>query len=122
MNTSNLPSYARAVVDADVIDEEAVHGNQRGRYKLTIAYRVTAPDGATYTIRCRIDRDTSQFQSSAIVDVLTPALTWTTLAMHSPRQWWPGTPETPTDSNDILAALLPAAYDMACRATRILGL
>ena len=46
------------------------------------------------TIRIRIHRDSFQYQSSAVAEVLTPALTWTRVAEHPPSQWHAATPNS----------------------------
>ncbi|MFY1673979.1 hypothetical protein ACN27G_29170 [Plantactinospora sp. WMMB334] len=41
----------------------------------------------------RIRRDHAVYQCVAVVEVLTPNLTWTTLATEPRATWYPGTPE-----------------------------
>jgi hypothetical protein len=63
-------------------------------------------------IRISIRRDFYLHQSSAVAEVLTPALTWTRIAEHPPSQWHSSTPHragTPAPLTRIAEQLLERA-------------
>ncbi len=84
-------------------------------YRLTLAYR----SADNHTIRVRVKRNAYVHQSHAIAEVLTPAMTWTTLADQPPSLWWP---DTPYRTKATVDALRPVAEAVLQRALAILGL
>ncbi|HEX8629367.1 MAG TPA: hypothetical protein VF755_14470 [Catenuloplanes sp.] len=58
-----------------IIDETFYQEHRLGNYDLTRVHHI---DG--HVLRVRIRRDSYGFQSYALVEVLTPARTWTVLA------------------------------------------
>lgn len=81
-------------------------------YRLARTYRLGG-----HTVRVRIRRDFYEMQSHAVVEVLTPALTWTPLADEPAATWHAGTPSAATSATP-LAAL---AARLRARAAAILG-
>ncbi|MEU8048441.1 hypothetical protein [Micromonospora haikouensis] len=67
---------------------ERIFGEHRQGYDLTETRR--ASGGAL--LRVRIHRDAYQHQSYAIVEVLTPAMTWTSMTNEPASRWHAGTP------------------------------
>jgi hypothetical protein len=70
-----------------------------------------------HTIRVQVHRDSYRAQSYARVEVLTPDLTWTTLATTPAGDWHPATPYLGATQ----AALQPTADALVSRAGRILA-
>jgi hypothetical protein len=70
-----------------------------------------------HTLRVRVRRDFYRHQSHAAADVLTPDLTWTTLAATPAPDWHPATPHRDATP----AALQPIADALTARARRILA-
>ncbi|SCL17784.1 hypothetical protein [Micromonospora inyonensis] len=52
-------------------------------------------------LRVRIHRDAYQHQSYALVEVFTPAMTWTQLANEPPSTWHAGTPYRSTSPTPL---------------------
>lgn len=81
-------------------------------------------DSAGRSIRVRIKRDSYKQQSSAVAEVLTPALTWTTLAEEAPATWHDRSPYA-TDNctpkaRDAEALVGDLADDLVLRALEVL--
>jgi hypothetical protein len=72
-----------------IVDEAFNPHRGHGCCQLTRIHRL---DG--HTLRVRVYRDSYAFQSTATVEVLTPALTWTVLADQPPEDWWRDTNHT----------------------------
>lgn len=94
-----------------IVDESFDPKHGRGCYSLTQAHHL---DGRT--LRVRVHRDTYQAQSHAVVEVLTPQMTWTELAEGVSADWWPRTGATPDR-----AALAIVAGHLVERARAILA-
>ncbi|MEU9505338.1 hypothetical protein AB0D32_03515 [Micromonospora sp. NPDC048170] len=65
-----------------------------------------------HRLRARIHRDSYQRQSYALVEVLTPGLTWTNLADEPASTWHPATPSrstTPTPLESLAERLFHRA-------------
>jgi hypothetical protein len=84
-------------------------------YQLTRIHHV-----GDYTLRVDIKRDHYLAQSYAVVQVLTPALTWTTLAADPPSNWHQTSPSPYEPTKPGPQALHPLADELARRATTIL--
>ncbi len=68
--------------------------------------------GSGHRLRVRIRRDAYQRQSYALVEVLTPGLTWTNLAAEPASAWHPATPyrsTTPTPLESLAERLFQRA-------------
>jgi hypothetical protein len=94
-----------------VIIDETFHQSRQGCYQLTRVHHV---DG--HVLRIRVSRDSYDFQSSAVVEVLTPQRTWTVLATTPSTEWHESTPLYAADP----APLEPIADRLVDRARRIL--
>jgi hypothetical protein len=95
-----------------MIVDETFHQHRQGCYELT---RVHHEDG--HVLRVRVHRDSYLFQSSAVVEVLTPERTWTVLAT---APWTQARHEaTPLFTTDP-TPLAPIADGLIERARRIL--
>ncbi|GAA2822453.1 hypothetical protein [Saccharopolyspora taberi] len=95
------------------IDDAIGHDGQSYSYHRV----VTTGD---HTVRARIKRHVHTFQSYAVAEVLTPALTWTALAETTPSNWFEETPSPYDRSLDVIAALGPLAALLLTRARTIL--
>jgi hypothetical protein len=85
-------------------------------YHLTRVHHV-----GEHTLRVRIHRDAYDFQSHAIAEVLTPAMTWTQLAAEPPSVWHEATPSLYAAKAKVRPeALHPLAERLLQRATTIL--
>ncbi|MCZ7478870.1 hypothetical protein [Micromonospora sp. WMMC273] len=82
-----------------------------GDYSYTRVCRM--PEG--FTVRVRIKRDSYKTQSFAVVEVLTPGLTWTDLASEDASVWYDDSPRT-----NGLKAMEQIAGRLLTRATTIL--
>lgn len=72
-------------------------GERSGGYNL-IEIRRT---GSGHRLRVRIRRDPYERQSYALIEVLTPALTWTELADEPASAWHPATPYSSTSPTPL---------------------
>ncbi|MFI9643533.1 hypothetical protein ACIG87_26360 [Micromonospora sp. NPDC051925] len=72
-------------------------GERGGGYDLTEIRRT----GSGHRLRVRIHRDPYPRQSHALVEVLTPAMTWTVLADESPSAWHSATPYRSTSPTPL---------------------
>ncbi|MEV6523153.1 hypothetical protein AB0M43_14480 [Longispora sp. NPDC051575] len=87
----------------------------------TQGYKLTRVDKlAEHTVRTRVYRDFYPAQSHAIVEVLTPELTWTDLASSEPSRWHDSLPSH-VSSNLSDALLDDIAAQLLQRAATILG-
>ncbi|WP_233513952.1 hypothetical protein [Micromonospora craterilacus] len=82
-------------------------------YTLTRVHHI---DG--HVIRVRVRRDYRTYQSSAVAEVLTPALTWTVLARDPMTACHPGTRWSTVKTENVLAAV---ADKLVARARTILA-
>ncbi|SCF42593.1 hypothetical protein GA0070216_11594 [Micromonospora matsumotoense] len=72
-------------------------GERGGGYDLTEIRRTSGG----HRLRARIHRDPYPPQSHALVEVLTPAMTWTALADEPPSAWHPATPYRSTSPTPL---------------------
>ncbi len=96
-----------------IVDES--FGTTGQAYHLTRVHHV-----GEHTLRVRIHRDAYQHQSHAVVEVLTPSLTWTPLAAEPPSAWHDASPDPYARPRPGPAALYPLAERLLHRATAIL--
>ncbi len=96
-----------------MIVDETFDPSRSGCYELT---RVHHADG--HILRVRVRRDAYPQQSSAVVEVLTSAKTWTVLTATPPAAWHAGTPYDAATG----APLHPIAERLLVRARAILAL
>ncbi|MFV2019408.1 hypothetical protein [Micromonospora sp. LOL_023] len=67
-----------------MIVDKSFDADELSRYILTRVHHV---DGQV--LRARTRRDHAVYQRAAVVEVLTPNLTWTTLAIEPRATWYP---------------------------------
>jgi hypothetical protein len=72
------------------------------------------------TLRVRVHRDAYERQSHAVVEVLTPALTWTPLAAEPTGGWYDASPSSYARPRPGASALYPVADRLLQRARTIL--
>jgi len=96
-----------------IVDES--FGTTRQGYHLTRVHHV-----GTFTLRVDIRRDCYAGQSHAVVEVLTPALTWTPLPAEPPSNWHEASPSPYSPPTPDARALYPLADRLLRRATTIL--
>jgi hypothetical protein len=101
-------------MEKTVIVDESFATTGQG-YHLTRVHHI-----GDYTLRVDIKRDAYAAQSYAMVQVLTPALTWTTLASDPPSRWHGASLGPASRPKPGPRVLYPLADQLACRATTIL--
>ncbi|WP_123606937.1 hypothetical protein [Micromonospora sp. Llam0] len=79
-----------------MIVDKSFDADELSRYILTRVHHV---DGQV--LWARIRRDHAVYQYAAAVEVLTPNLTWTTLAIEPRATWYPNTPEYADDEDPL---------------------
>jgi hypothetical protein len=90
--------------------DQMFHQRRQGCYELT---RIHHADG--HVLRVRVYRDSYVLQSSAVVEVLTPQRTWTTLATAPwTQQLHESTPLYAADPTS-LASIADGLVERACR-------
>jgi len=85
-------------------------------YRLTRVHHL-----GEHTLRVRVNRDGYEEQSHAVVEVLTPALTWTQLAAEPTPTWYQATPgrhARPTPDATALSAVADRLLDRGRRILR----
>lgn len=92
--------------------DQSVSPYNGNHYSLTRVHHV---DG--HILRVHVHRDAALQQSSAVVEVFTPAKTWTILANTAPANWHHTTPLVSGDA----VPLYGIATDLIHRAERILS-
>ena len=113
MSRQNPPPSRPGKAAAPAVDES--FGTTGQGYHLTRVHHV-----GDYTPRVDIRRDAYARQSHAVVEVLTPALTWTHLAAEPPSSWHAASPSPYGPTKPGPQPLYPLAERLLRRATTIL--
>ncbi|WKU03432.1 hypothetical protein [Micromonospora sp. HUAS LYJ1] len=108
MTSASTPTSDGDTTPQNLTVVDRSFGERGGGYDLTEIRRT----GGGHRLRVRIHRDPYPRQSHALVEVLTPAMTWTVLADEPISAWYPATPyhsTTPTPLEKLAERLFRRA-------------